>query len=117
VIAIGDGVVSRVHDIDVNPEGEGSMLIIWHVIPGEPQAFRSYVYGQVSNIRVRSDEHVKRGQILADAWVSTTDPRWVPRVHLQILGQGSIEQRNPLRFLAGCRSQVAPDALIYPVEC
>lgn len=118
VIAIGDGIVGGVGGEDPDPEGTGGSLSIFHFVPGRGRVNVTYQYAHVINIRVREEEHVKRGQIIGDVWVSTNpDLRLEPHVHLHMLGPAPVEQEDPLSFLAGCMSQVTSDALIYPVEC
>lgn len=118
VIAVGDGIVGSVVGEDPDPEETGGLLSIAHFVPGQGRVVMTYHYAHVTNVRVRADEHVKRGQIIADVWRSTNpDLRWEPHVHLHMLGPAPVEQEDPLSFLAGCMSQVTSDALIYPVEC
>lgn len=112
VIAVSGGVVA-----DVDERGsQGSIVTILHSFASNPRAIIVVHYVHLTGVRVKVGDAVSRGEPIAGAW-SSSDPTWIPHVHLTVGGFGTVETQDPLRLLVGCISETAAQAPVFPVAC
>jgi hypothetical protein len=112
IVAISDGLVTYVQA--GRPSGTGGLVVILHDVG---HGHQMYEYVHLINIRISERDHVRRGEILGDAWRPNNELEWVPHVHLEHLNRKlPLERLDPMEVLTGCPSKVSKGPT-YPVSC
>jgi hypothetical protein len=111
-VTLHDSEGDALHTIRYGAMPDDGVEALLHGVAGDVN-----VYEHLSNIVVSENTEIKRGDRIGDAWTSLSF-YWTPHVHLELLNR-SLQRadRDPLRYLRGCRSEVSIAELIYPVSC
>jgi murein DD-endopeptidase MepM/ murein hydrolase activator NlpD len=124
VVAIAEGVVASVSR-NLAPGNTGDVVTIMHYLPDSPNPPTTegrkvvlYAYVHLTNVAVKQNERVSRGQHIGEAWVSESPhSSWTTHVHLEWLGSEQPEERDPLKHVSACLSNSRAHDLVYPVNC